>query len=760
MHLTPGTSIGPYQIVAAIGAGGMGEVYHAKDARLHREVAIKVLPEATAGITEALARFQREAEAVAAISHPNILSIFDVGREGSVSYLVTELLEGESLHTRLERSAVSWQQAADLGVNIASGLAAAHAKGIVHRDLKPGNIYLTNDGVVKILDFGLARVTPSAAPADHTLTLDTRPGMVLGTVSYMSPEQVRGQHVDARSDIFSFGCVLFEMVTGERAFRGATSADVTAAILTHEPPSIVHTKGGVAPELARIVARCLEKKPRRRFQSCDDLAFSLRSVQESSTHSRLIESTSGSSTSAGRPSIAVLPFANMSSDPENEYFSDGVAEEIINALGKLDDLRVAARSSAFSFKGKNAEATDVGRKLNVSTVLEGSVRKSGDRVRIMAQLIDVAEGYTLWSERYDRKMEDVFAVQDEIARAIVDQLKVKLISTADAALVERPTDNLEAYNLYLKGRFEWSKRTPAGFRAALKCYQRAIELDPNYAAPHTGIAESYGLAAYWGNMAPDEAFPKARQAAETALAIDESEAEALSSLAKIHTLYDLDWAAAEARFKKAIEIEPKNPHVQSSYGIYLTITHRDAESIEAHRRAYELDPLASYVSAHYGQALLLARHLDEAEEILRETIERDPSDYYPHNVLGGTYREKLTVTESLESYRTAVKLSDGDPAVMTFMGLTVYRFGDRDEAFRLFDRVREAAKHRHVWPSCFVLIHLIQNELDDAVRWLEVARDKHCAAFPWLNAVRRSCRTLNFPSDPRIDAILANAGIP
>ncbi len=511
MTLPAGTKLGPYEILAPIGAGGMGEVYRARDGRLGRDVAVKVLPEAVAGDPESLARFERETRAVASLSHPNILAIHDVGREGGVSFAVLELLEGETLRRRLAASGpLTWRAALEIAAPVAEGLAAAHDRGIVHRDLKPENIFLTADGRVKILDFGLARRAVGAPAPDETgsPTADglTAPGVVLGTLGYLSPEQARGQDVDGRSDVFAFGSVLYEMLTGRRAFGAASASESLVAILRDEPRDPAELGIAVPTGLAGVLRRCLRKNPPERFQSASDLAFSLRAA--------VPEPGSASGEAAKVPvSVAVLPFRNVSPDPENEYFSDGITEELINALAQVPGLRVAARTSSFLFKERREDIRAIAERLGVSTVLEGSVRKAGDRVRISAQLINAADGYHLWSESHDQNMSDVFAVQEEIARAIVRQLRVKL-GLGGETIVKRHTSDPEAYNLYLKGRYFWNRREAESSRKALGYFQEAIARDPKYALAYAGLADSYL------GRAKDE-MARAKEAASRAVSLDE-----------------------------------------------------------------------------------------------------------------------------------------------------------------------------------------------------------------------------------------------
>src|SRR5260221_5954064 len=453
MSLAPGTRLGPYEILSLLGAGGMGEVYKARDPRLDRDVAIKVLPESMAGDPSRLHRFEQEARSVAALSHPNLVAIFGVGT-GDRPYLVTELLDGETLRSVLERGPVSLKRAAEVALQLVAGLTAAHDRGVVHRDLKPENIFVTRAQGVKILDFGLAKATSPAEARLHDVDVTrasaTLAGLVMGTAGYMSPEQVRGQAADPRSDIFATGAILYEMVTGQRAFQGASPADTMSAVLREQPMDLV-LRSGTPPALARLVRRCLEKDPQERFQSARDLRFAIESISDAHPVAPAPVKK------ADEKSIAVLPFANMSADAENQFFSDGLAEELINALARLPGLQVASRTSAFRFRGGDVDIREIGRQLQVATVLEGSVRRAGNRLRVTAQLISVADGYHLWSERYDREMADVFAIQDEIVESIVKAIAPALAGDAKKA-VRRPTDNLEAYELYLKGRHSWHLR--------------------------------------------------------------------------------------------------------------------------------------------------------------------------------------------------------------------------------------------------------------------------------------------------------------
>ncbi|MBI3697620.1 MAG: protein kinase [Acidobacteria bacterium] len=551
MPLPAGMRLGPYEILAPIGAGGMGEVYRARDSRLGREVAIKVLPEHLAQDPQALARFEREAKAVAALSHHNILAIHDVGREQGVSYAVTELLEGDTLRSGLDRGPLPWRKAVEIGVAVAEGLSAAHAKGIIHRDLKPGNIFLTSDGRVKVLDFGLARFNPpSAAQSEPVAQTATEAGTVMGTPGYMSPEQVRGVPVGPGSDIFSLGCVLYEMVSGRRAFSGKTPVETLSAVLKDHPAELASSGKQIPLELDRLISHCLEKNPEERFQSARDLAFDMKSI--------LGGSGVASPPAPGKAldSIAVLPFANASREPDAEYLSDGITESIINSLAQIAQLRVMPRSTVFRYKGQEVDPQAVGRELNARMVLTGRVILRGETLVVGMELVDVAQGSQLWGERYNRKLADIFAVEEEIARKISESLRMRLSGEEKKRLAKRFTENTEAYQLYLKGRHYWVKRTPDSMKKGIEYFQQAIEKDPGYALAYAGVADCYSILSTYGAVSPREGWAKAKAAAAAAVALDPELAEGHTSLAFIRGFADWDWVAAEEECRRAIELNP------------------------------------------------------------------------------------------------------------------------------------------------------------------------------------------------------------
>jgi serine/threonine protein kinase/tetratricopeptide (TPR) repeat protein len=731
--LPPGTRFGSYEILAPIGAGGMGEVYRARDTKLKRDVAVKVLPGHLADDPIALARFEREAQAVAALSHPNILAIFDFGREKSVSYAVMELLEGETLRARLEQGTLPVRKAVDFALQMANGLAAAHEKDIVHRDLKPENVFVTRDGRIKIFDFGLAKLRVDAVEDDaESATIDrqTTPGAVMGTVGYMSPEQVRGHDADHRTDIFSLGAVLHEMLSGRRTFRRDSHVETMNAILTEDPAELGKARD-VPPALARIVRRCLEKSPEERFQSARDLAFAIEAISD--VKEGVGDRVHGDDKPAER-SIAVLPFTNMSADPENEYFSDGISEEIINALTQLEGLRVAARTSSFTFKGKEADIAEVGAKLHVETVLEGSVRKAGNRLRITAQLVNVADGYHLWSDRYDRELDDVFAIQDEIAAAIADRLRVTLAEGKEQRRVKPPTGNLEAYELYLKGRAFWNQRG-GGLRPALECFEKALSLDADYALAHVGVAEAYSLIGFYGLARPREVMPKAKAAAERALELDEYLAEAHSVLAFTSFIYDWDWRAANRGFRRAIELKPTNPVAHYWYAMYLSwVEDRADEAVAEARRAVEVDPFGAQSNSMLAMVLYCGQRYEEVILQSRKARECDPSSSLSHRFLGLAYQAKSSYADAVEALQESVILSGRDPWFIMDLGATYALSGKSEEAEALQDELVTRAKQAYVHPSSLFGIPLTLGRIDEAFAYLEKGVDER---DPGLVAIKR-----------------------
>src|SRR5229473_466768 len=580
MALAAGVRIGPYEILALLGVGGMGEVYRARDTRLQRVIALKTLPAEKVADADRKRRFLIEAQAASRLNHPNIVTIHDISEENGVWFIAMEYVAGTTLEQANTGSGLHLRDAMKYAAEIAEALAAAHAAGIIHRDLKPANIIITEDGRVKLLDFGLAKlIEPAMLAAEAaTATARTVPGAIMGTVDYMSPEQAQGRELDARSDIFSFGLVLYEMLSGQRAFRGDSWISTLAAILHDEPRSLRDIKAAIPALVEQHVARCLRKDPLQRFQTMLDVKQAL------------AEAALPVVTKEAAASIAVLPFVNLSADKENEYFSDGLAEEIINALTKVPELRVIARTSAFAFRGKEQDLRTIGQRLRVGTILEGSVRRAGNRIRVTAQLIKVADESHLWSESYDREMTDIFAIQDDISRAIANALKAKL------ATARRRTANIEAFQCYLKGLYWYQRYTPESLTKAKESFERALGHDPGYAPAYAGLAVfNYGLGTL-GIKRMIEMTPLAKSAAEKALAIDETLSEAHSVLGLLAGSVEYDWKLAERHFQAALAVDPVPPLARVRYALYfLTPLRRFEEAVAQYQRALETDPLSMMV---------------------------------------------------------------------------------------------------------------------------------------------------------------------
>ena len=644
----PGQRFGPrYQIIEEIGRGGMGVVYKAIDNELGRVVALKVIkPELTSdpGILE---RFKQELLLASEISHENVIRIHDLGEAEGVKYISMKFVDGTSLKELLQTAGrLTAEKATGIARQIASALVAAHRQRVIHRDLKPQNVMLDRAGRAYVMDFGIAK---AVGAEDSTVR-----GLVVGTPEYISPEQAGGNPADHRSDIYSLGCILYEMLTGRKPFEAESAQDMLRKHMSETPAPPSGVSPGLPPALDQIVLKCLEKSPDRRYSGVADLLADLEGLPAIERAPDTRAAPVGKEETASIASLAVMPFRDMSPKKDQEYFCDGMAEEIINALVKVEGLRVAALTSAFQFKGKDLDIREIGSKLNVGTVLEGSVRKAGNRLRVTVQLVNVADGYHLWSERYDREMEDVFQIQDEISTSIAGKLKLRYADDARKPLVERGTQNLEAYNLYLKGRYYWNKRTDEGIRKGIECFKQAIEKDPTYAPAYAGLADSYTMLE---SMPRSESLPKGRAAAMRALELDEGLAEAYASLAWISFAYDWDIRSAQKNFRKALELNPNYATAHQWHGLMLMNIGRPDEAYREVERARELDPLSIIINAAVGFVLFFTGRYDESQQELLKVLEMD-KDFGPgHQVLAWIHARRGEYEKAVEEGKTGLNLT-------------------------------------------------------------------------------------------------------
>jgi serine/threonine protein kinase/Tfp pilus assembly protein PilF len=732
-----GKTISHYKILEKLGEGGMGVVYKAEDTKLKRTVALKFLPFHLTKEKTDLARFLQEAQAAAALNHPNVCTIHEINDEGENPFIVMEYVDGETLREKLHAKRIEVKDTIEYAIQIAESLKVAHSIGIIHRDIKSDNIMVMDDGRVKVMDFGLAKLRGSIQITKSTSTV--------GTLAYMAPEHLQGQEADARTDIFSFGVVLYEMLTGQLPFKGEYESAIMYAIINEEPKPVTHMQTGTPPEINVIVNRSLSKNVNERYQNMEELLEDLAKFEREFKSGQL---SGARSDKKSFPSIAVLPFVNMSADPEQEYFCDGMSEEIINALTHIEDLHVVARTSAFKFKGKNVNIFEIAKELHVDNILEGSVRKAGNRLRITAQLIKVANGYHLWSEKYDRNMEDIFDIQDEISLAIIESLKVKLLGEEKVKIVKRHTEDLDAYNLYLKGRFYSDMLTPAGFKQAVECFEKALLKDSNYAKAYVGLGIVYRFIALFGNVSPNDLVPKIRVNAEKALEIDNALGEAHCLLATCYMSYDWDWPRVEEELKLALNMNPNSSVVHFYYSVFYTFTERHDRAVAAAKRARELDPLSILINFIVGHSLYFAGRYDESIKDLEVTLTMSPNYYPLHYTLAYNYRKKSMFKEALEEIKKANEISNGIPFTVFLLALSLYEMGNTDRAKELLESLEQKAKREYVPP---VLLYLLNRTFDDSEKasvWLEKAYEEHDSFLGWCRVSPDD--SIRLPPDPRL----------
>jgi eukaryotic-like serine/threonine-protein kinase len=829
MSLTPGTKLGRYEIRSKIGEGGMGEVYLARDTELDRSAAIKILPETIAADHQRLHRFVQEARAASALNHPHILTIYDLGTIGDSRFIATEFIDGATLRRRIGEMKLG--EILEVAIETTSALAAAHEAGIIHRDIKPENIMIRRDGYVKVLDFGLAKLTePRGATTDPEAPtkamVNTGAGTVIGTANYMSPEQAKGIPVDIRTDLWSVGALLYEMITGHVPFQGETPTETISLILQKEPPPLSRYSQAIPAEFERIVAKALTKDQEERYQTAKDLLIDLRNLKRrlevdaeidrtvppglraavtssghgtAGTASGIAQSTgvasaqhSGSSaeyiasgikrhktaaiivaialliavpaavmalraywharnTEVAIESIAVLPFENQNNDADTEYMSEGLTDSIINSLTKLPNLKVIARSSVFRYKGKQTDPLTVAKELGVRAILTGRILQRGDSLTISTELIDARDNKQIWGDQYERKISDLLSVQREIAQEISNNLKLKLSPAERGQMAKDYTNNPEAYQLYLKGRFYWNKRTGEGLDKSIEFFNQAIERDPNYALAYAGLADTWFTRGWYRFATPDEAYPFAKTAALKALEIDPNLAEAHTTMAILKGTYDYDWQGAENEFKRAIELNPKYPTAHHRYSLFLPILGRLDEAVAEAKKAQELDPLSLIINENVGDILGLARRYDEAEKQLLKTIELDRSFNVAHQTLARVYEAKGMYEKALEQdwygappeeYAQIKKVYDESGMPGVWRGELAYL-------------LNKAAKGE-VRAFGIARVYALLGDKDKSFEWLNKAVDQRDIRFTYLMA---DPRLDPIRSDPRFDELLKRVGL-
>ena len=743
-----GREFSHYKVTGTVGAGGMGVVYTAEDVRLQRPVALKFLADALASDAVALARFQREARTASSLNHPHICTIYEVDTVDGRPFIAMELLTGETLKDRLRMGALSADEALTIAAQVADALDVAHDAGIVHRDVTPANIFLTSRGHVKVVDFGLAKRIDAGGTEDTAAGVTGE--LLVGTTLYMSPEQVLSQPLDRRSDLFSLGAALFEMLTHTRAFAAESSFEILNRVLHHDvlwPPQIA---AKLPVGVTSIVDKLLQKDRQNRYQSARELKIDIDRV----LHAHDPISATVDRAAAGVPSIAVLPFRNLGPDTDAEYLCDGLAEELQAAIAKLSRVRVASRTSAASFKGKEVDAVEIGERLQVSTLLEGSVRKAGTKLRVAAQLTDAVKGYQRWSERFDRTLDDVFAIQDEIAQAIVNKLELTFGGGDGEPIIKRYTANTEAYHLYLRGRYEWAHRYQGGLMKAIEAFEHAIRLDPDYAPAHAGLADVYSFLAFYSIVRPPAAFEKAQASVDRALAIDADLAEAHSSAALVMVGRDWDFVRAEQSFRRALDLDPRQGSARIYHAWVLVVLGRLDEAFAEARRAHTDEPMSDVIHGGLAYTYFLARRYDEAILECRRCLELHPHFLIGLYVLGMASFMKGALAEATIAFEEAATLSGRAPFYTGLLGACHARAGRTAEAQAIVAELDAMQATRYVPPHAYAYLYCYLGDLDRAFEYQARACEEGASPFNYLSPMVEPMQR-----DPRFAGDLARMGL-